>query len=250
MASVTFEGGHSFVGLAESDGLSLVVVVLGSDEIKLEDESFDMRNLTEARRLFEWGYSQFSWRTIISTFDIIDRAPILHGAGADFVNLRPESEIRLLLDNDASMEEFVRTVTIYSVEEDEPLIAPIEAGDVLGEISLTRDGIEYGRILLVANTSIGLHRFEFLRIQVMEMLSSPIAGYVFWGLVILIVGYIALVIRYNIIRQKRMRRIAQAKRKLAEERRQAMEASREEPEVYDGPGRRDDRPRPRPRRGN
>ena len=227
IASNTFEGGHSYVGLTETDGLSLIVVILGSDEIMQEDGSYDMRNLTEARRLSEWGYSQFAWRTVISTTDLIARAPILHGAGADFVILRPESEIKLLLDNDIPIDAFNKNITIYSIEEDEPLVAPIAAGDVLGEVSLTRNGIEYGPVLLVANTNIELHRFEFMRIQAKEILSSPAAKYVIWGLVIIIAGYIALIVRYNVLRRQRLNRINQAKRKLAEERRKAQDEERE-----------------------
>jgi D-alanyl-D-alanine carboxypeptidase (penicillin-binding protein 5/6) len=230
MASITFEGGHSFIGFAESDGLSLIVVVLGSDVIMFEDDSAEMRNLTESRRLFEWGFSQFSWRTILSTSDLVDRAPVSHGAGADFVNLRPESEVRLLLDNDIPDEEFIRTVTIYSVENDEELFAPIEAGEVLGELTLTRDGIVYGTIFLVANTNIDLHRFEFIRMQIREILTNEIVQIVFWGLIALLALYTALVIRYNILRQRRLRRIRIAKKKLAQERRQALELEEDESE--------------------
>jgi len=218
IASVTFEGGHSFVGSAEADGLSLIVVVLGSDEVIKPDDSVDMHNLTEARRLFEWGYTEFGWRTILSSSELVGKAPIQHGAGADFVNLRPESSITLLIKNDIPLEEFEREVTIYSLERNRPLVAPIEAGDVLGEITLSRYDKVYGPIMLVANTSIELHRFEYIRMQVMDLLSNPIARYVLWGLIILVVLYIALVVRYNIIRRRRQNRIAQAKRKLAEER--------------------------------
>ncbi|MCL2227656.1 MAG: hypothetical protein FWB97_08530 [Oscillospiraceae bacterium] len=232
IASITFEGGHSYVGVSESEGLSLIAVILGSDEIMLEDESFDMRNLTEARRLFEWGYAQFGWRTILSTTSLVSRAPITHGAGADYVLLRPESEIRLLLNNDIPLEDFVRHIRIFSVENDEPLVAPIVAGDILGEITIIRAGVEFGPIQLLAHTNVDLHSFEFMRRQVADVLSSQAAQYVIWGLVILVLAYIALIVRYNINRRKRLARIADAKQKLAEERQQALQAEYEERQAY------------------
>ena len=216
--SNTYEGRLSFVGMAESDGLSLISVILGSDEIMNEDESYDLRNLTETRRLFEWGYANFGIRSIISSTELVARVPVAHGAGADFVNLRPESSIELLLDNEIPIEEFVRTIRIYSDENDEPLVAPIEAGDVLGEVTISRNGFEYDTILLVANTSIELHRFEYIRMQVAEALSTPMARNVIIALVILVAAYIALVIRYNVIRSKRLSAIKKAKDKLIEER--------------------------------
>ena len=218
LASATYEGGYSFVAFAEADELSLISVVLGSDVIILEDESTQMRNLTEARRLFEWGFSQFGWRTILSSTELVDKAPVTDGAGADFVNLRPESSIRLVLDNDIPLEQFVRDVTIYSVDRDEPLVAPVMAGDILGEITITYNGIKYGPIRLVANTNVELHRLVFIKMQIIELLSGKLARIIIWTLSLLVVAYIALVVRYNVIRQKRLRRIKAAKRKLAEER--------------------------------
>jgi len=234
MASVTFEGGHSYIGVSESDGLSLIAVVLGSDEFMLPDESFDQRNYSEARRLFEWGYSQFSWRTILSLGDLIASAPIEHGAGSDSVILRPESEIRLLLDNDIPLDEFVRNIVIFSVESDTPLIAPVEAGEVLGEITIVRGDMSFGPIPLLANTGVELHALEYIRRQVVDVLSGTVARYIIWSLAVLILIYIFLVVRYNIIRRKRQNTIAQAKRKLTQEHRLALEAEHEERAAYYG----------------
>jgi len=220
MASITFEGGHSFVGLSESDGLLLIAVILGSDEIMLPNNAgFDMRNLSEAIRLFEWGYSQFEWRTILTLTDFVGRAPIEHGAGVDYVNLRPESEIILLLNRDVPDETFVRTITLFNDEDEYPLMAPIEAGVILGEISIVRDGVEYGPVLLIASTNVDLHNFEFIRRQVIDLASSQTARNVMLGLAILVLCYFVLVIRYNVMRRKRIAKIAQAKQKLAEDRR-------------------------------
>ena len=218
MTSATYEGGNSFVAYSEADGLSLISVVLGSDVIILEDESAEMRNLTESRRLFEWGVSEFGWRTILSSSELVAKVPILHGAGADAVILRPESEITLLLAKDIPDDEFIRDITIYSLESGEKLVAPIAAGTVLGELSLTRDGINHGTVKLVANTSIELHRLEFIRMQIVDVLSNSTTKTVLAILAILLFLYIVLVIRYNVIRRKRLRRIKDAKRKLVNER--------------------------------
>ncbi|MCL2124685.1 MAG: hypothetical protein FWH33_01705 [Oscillospiraceae bacterium] len=218
VTSATYEGGYSFVAYAESEGLSLISVVLGSDVIIFEDESAEMRNLTETRRLFEWGFSNFSRRTIISPVDLVGKVPVTHGAGADFVNLRPDSSITLLLDNDIKDEDFTRKITVYNVEANETLYAPVSAGDVLGEMSLSRNGIEIGTVLLVANTSIELHKLQYIKVQVTDILTSKVARLVIWVLTMLILGYVALVIRYNVLRRRRLRKIAEAKQRLREER--------------------------------
>ena len=213
------DGGYSLISSAESDGLSLICVILGSNAVFLEDDSVEMRNLTETQRLYEWGFSHFSRRTILSTTDPVAKAPVTHGAGADFVNLRPESAITLLLENGVLDEEFERTVTIYSEKNGETLYAPVSAGDVLGEILLTRGNEKYGPVLLVANTNIELNRVQFIRMKISDMLATRAARFVMWLLTILVLAYIALVIRYNILRRRRLRKIAEAKARLSSERR-------------------------------
>ena len=217
VTGATFEGGYSIVAMAETDVLSLITVVLGSDTIMFEDESAEMRNLTESRRLFEWGFNNFSWRAILSINELVAKAPIMHGAGADFVNLRPESEIMELISNTILDEEFTRIITIYSEANGETLYAPVSAGDVLGEVTVSRGGEELGTVKLVANTSIELHRLQYIRMRIDEVLSSTAARIIIWILVVLVVGYAALVIRYNVIRSRRQRRNAEAKKKILED---------------------------------
>ena len=217
-ASSQFEGGYSFVGYAETGGMGLISVILGSDVIIHADQSTDLRNFTETRRLFDWGFSNFGIRTIISTSTLITRVPVEHGAGADFVNLRPESSIELLLDNSIPLDQFVREITIYSEQRGETLSAPITAGEVLGEVTITRNGVEYGTVLLLANTNIELHRFRQIWIQIEEALATPLVRNIIIALCFLIAIYVALIVRYNIIRRKRIQAIKRNKQRLIEER--------------------------------
>jgi len=217
VTGATFEGGYSLVAMAETDVLSLIVVVLGSDSVVFEDGSAEMRNLTEARRLFEWGFTNFSWRAILSTYEIVAKAPILHGDGADFVNLRAEYEITDLISNDITNEEFVRTITIYSEASGETLYAPVKAGDILGEVTITRGGVELGTRRLIAITSVDLHRLQYIRMRISEVLSSTMARVIIWILVFLVLAYTGLVVRYNVIRIKRLRRNEEAKQKILDE---------------------------------
>jgi len=218
--SGTYEGGHSAVSYAEEDGLSLISIILGSDVHILEDESAEMRNFTETLRMYQWGFSQFSWRDILKTTDLLARVEVLHGSGADFVNARPAESLSLLLDNSIPIEEFERRITIFSARRNEPLVAPINAGDVLGEVVITRDGEEIARVDLVANTSINLSGVEYIRGQVSDLLATNTARNVIIVLAALLILYIVLVVRYNIVRANRLRRIKNAKNDIIRERHQ------------------------------
>ena len=220
ISSGTFEGGYSLIATAEEDGLSLIAVVLGAEMITHEDESTNMRNFSETHRLFLWGYSQFAWRDILRTTDLLARVPILHGSGAEFVNARPVDSLTLLLSNSIPTDDFKKDVIIFSEANDDPLIAPISAGHVLGEVIISLDGEVYAKITLVANTDIDLNGVEFMRRQIVEMLSSNAARNVVLVLIALVLVYVALVVRYNIVRANRLRRIKNAKNDIIRDRHQ------------------------------
>ena len=212
--SISYEGGYSFVGMAEQGGLELISVVLGSDIIALADGAFLMRNLSEAQRLFEWGFGNFSHRIILSPNEPIARAPVVNGAGADYVNMRAESYVQRVLHNSISYDDFERVISIHNVRAGERLYAPVSAGDVLGEIRLMRGNEYYGTVRLVAITNIDLHRFEFFRMQLLEVLGSTPARITLAVLIPICAGYAALVIRYNLKRRERLRNIEAKKKEL------------------------------------
>ena len=218
--SATFEGGYSLVAYIEEDGMSLISVILGSDVLTFEDESTEMRSFSETIRLVLWGYSNFEWRDILKTTDLLARVPVLHGSGADSVNVRPESSLTLLLNNAVPTDSFVRQIIIFSEVNNDPLVAPIEAGAILGEVIITREGVQYARMYLVANTNIDLSGIEYIRGQVAAMLATNTARTVMFVLIGLVVLYVVLVIRYNIVRANRLRRIKNAKEDIIRERHQ------------------------------
>jgi len=218
IGSATYEGGFSLLAAAEEDGLSLISVVLGSKEIINDDESVSQQHFLETHRLFLWGYQNFGWREILKTTDLLRRVPVEHGSGADFINVRPEEPLVLLLDLSIPTDAFKLDITIFSDVTNTPLVAPIDAGERLGEVVVSYNGIEYARINLVANTNIELNGIEYMRRQIVSALSTPLARNIIIVLIIIILIYAALVIRYNIMRINRMRRIRDAKNDIVRER--------------------------------
>jgi len=219
------EGGHSLITMTEEDGLTLITVVLGSNEIMHDDGSVDLNNFTDALRIIMWGYDQFAWRDILKTTDLLARVDVLHGSGADFVNVRPDSGLTLLLNKSIPSETFNIVPVIFSKENGEDIVAPVEAGEILGEVIVYRKQpngteVEIARRDLIANTSISLSGIEYMRGQVVELLSSNIARNIIIVLCLILGLYIALVVRYNIVRANRLRKIKNAKQDIMKERQQ------------------------------
>ena len=219
LSSSSYEGGFSLVASAEEEGLSLISVVLGARDIINADQSVNLQHFTESYRLFMWGYENYGWRDIVRTTDLLARVPVEHGSGADFVNVRPERALTLLLDSSVTTDAFVFDITIYSEKNNSSLIAPVSSGAVLGEVVISRDGVVLDKIDLIANTSIEIDPLEYTKQQISSALRTPLARFLIITLIIIVAVYIALIVRYNILRTKRLRRIKDTKEKLIREKR-------------------------------
>ena len=216
----TAAAGYCLVSSAKSDDMSLISVVLGAESLVIEDGSTQVRSFSESKRLLQWGFDNFSYQTILSPLDLLAEVPVLLGDGADTVVLRPKTPIVALLDNEIDITSLKTEVRIFSEETGEVLSAPISQGDILGSVSVELDGVDYGTIELVANTSISLNRGEYLKQKIKDTFSNTYVRLLIVFLVLLVLSYIAFIIIYNRNR-KRKRAIADeiARRKIEELRR-------------------------------
>jgi D-alanyl-D-alanine carboxypeptidase (penicillin-binding protein 5/6) len=215
--AATYENGYGAVEYAERDGLNAIAVVLGAAAVILEtDNSTEMQNLTEARRLLEWGHANFSWTTALSSSELIARAAVQLGDGADFVNLRPEEDVVLLLSNDIPEDEITREILVFSEESGEKLTAPVAAGAELGEVVLLRRGEEIGCATLIADTDVRLLRVKFFTSQLKKILQSRVTKLIIIAVIAIFLAYAILVVRYQILRARYVKRRAEQARKNAE----------------------------------
>ena len=217
--SATYENGYAFVGSSEYENMQLFSVLLGTKAITLEDNSTLMRNLSDARALMAWGFESFEWKTILSDGELITKIPVKHGDGADFVNLRPVDSITILTPVNTDRSDFERVIRLFPEERGEELVAPVKSGDVLGEITLKKDGKSYGTVKLVANTDVKLLHIKYIESRVLEVLSSRIVKIIIMAIIVLFAGYIFLLVRYNRHRRAKRKRIEEAKAKIIEDRR-------------------------------
>ncbi|MDR0839168.1 MAG: serine hydrolase [Oscillospiraceae bacterium] len=216
--SATYESGYGCLEYSERDGLSTIAVLLGSSAITTDDGTI-MQNLTEAKRLLEWGGKNYAWTKVLSSSTLVERAEVEYGDGADFVNLHPDRDVTLLLPSKMAEGEIVREIRVYSADAGTPLTAPVRAGDELGEITLSRDGRVIARARLLADTTVGLLRAKYIKQQIFGMLKSRAAKWILISLVALFVLYGAIVVRYQILRARHMKKVKAAKRKIIDERR-------------------------------
>lgn len=141
----TGQAGYCLVSAAEQDGRTLYCVVLGAELVKQEDQSYKRMNFVESTRLLKWGFDNFSCRVILEGSDPLDQVEVTL-SDTEHVLVRAEGSIAALLPNDVNAEDFTRTI----VKNAECVEAPVAEGQVLGSVTLSYNGADYGSLDLVA----------------------------------------------------------------------------------------------------
>lgn len=149
----TPEAGSCLASAAEKNGRMMIAVILGAQDYrKSETNSF-----SESRRLLEYGFNDFSRKELLSPIDPIDTIPVKLCAEQDYVTVQADHGLEATLPNDLDPALFQRRVELP-----EQLEAPIQKGQVLGSISISYEGKDYGSADLIATTT--LERSQLLYI--------------------------------------------------------------------------------------
>lgn len=194
----TLEAGYCLVSAAELEGRTLYCVVLGAELVKQPDQSYRRMNFVESTRLLEWGFNHFSYRTIWESSEPVKELPVTLSE-TDHVLVRSEGSISALLPNDVDPEDFTRSVTLYS----DSVEAPVTKGQVLGEITLSYDGREYGTLDLVALNDVERSELMYRIDRAEKFIAQPWVKFAALGVLIFILFLIILI--SALTRKKRRR---------------------------------------------
>ncbi len=124
MGGMVQDGGFNLVGTAQQEGRRLVVVVFGAENAQVRS--------ADARRLLEWGFSNFEKRKLLAKNEALADAKVSGGTRAEIpIGLR--DDIEMLLPKSA--QDTVTTTISYR----SPLRAPIAAGAEIGRLQVKRN---------------------------------------------------------------------------------------------------------------
>lgn len=207
----TSAAGYCLVSSAEKDSVKLIAVVLGGQATQNSSGGYDYGNFIDSRTLYDWGFENFSVREILSSSELVTEVKVAMAEDDGKATLRPNSVITALVANDFDVESLERDIVIYSERDGETLEAPIAAGTVLGEITLSLDGDIYGSTQLIAGSAVELSKLQYMKNQVAEVLGMTWVKVVIVALVLALLSYIALVVRYRILHKRHMRELRRAR---------------------------------------
>jgi len=205
----TNAAGYCLISTAEKDGIQTVAVVMGSDGPN-NSSNPEYCNFVDSIELYDWCFSNFSYKTFITALEAVTKAEIALAEGDGIAILRPTADLELLVANDVAPEDMQLNVTVY----EDKLVAPIEAGTVLGEADVIIGGVNYGKIMLATNVNIDLSKSEYIKMRLEQTFDKTWVKVLIIAVLIFLVCYLLLVARYRRLRRKHLkaRREAQQRR--------------------------------------
>lgn len=142
----TTPAGRCVISCAKGDGMYFLAVVCGAETTLLDSGDVRMESFPECIRLFDYGFDQFSYVTVISPLYPLAQITVNNSAASQIVSLAPAEEIRLLLPKNYDPELLDVDPQPSGVSVD----APVFSGDVLGSVRVYYDGELLGTTELLA----------------------------------------------------------------------------------------------------
>lgn len=147
----TDAAGRCLVAAARDGDQVLISVILGSGPMEVPgEEKLKQGQFRESRRLLEYGFNNFHRVTITRGDEPVDTVKVTMSRQADEVNVKPQGSITKTLPKSIDLDDIETDIRLFSKEVE----APVEAGDVMGVMTLSYEGEVYGELDLVAVTSV------------------------------------------------------------------------------------------------
>lgn len=211
----TTPAGRCVISEATGDGLDLLGIVCGAATTILESGDLRMESFTECANLFDYGFDNYSYLTLMSPLYPVDQVKVNSSAGAEAVAVAPRDEIRVLLPNDYDPDLLQTDIRLnaQSVE------APVFEGDVLGSASVSYAGELLGKTELLAITDVARSEIS----SAAEGTGTYIQTNWWKGVVVFIAAVLGLLLLLVVLVQARKRKL---RRQRMEQRRRVLEDRR------------------------
>lgn len=190
----TSQAGYCLVAAAEKKDSTLISVLLGCE--KPEGASSPL-TFSETRRLFEWGFTNFTGMTLVEQGETVTQRPIRLSTDTDQLVLTTKTALSGTVPIDINIDDVQRTLHLP-----DDLVAPVQAGDVIGTMDVSYGGVDYGSVELVALTDVSLSEVLYYA----DKIEHFFQGSLFKLLVLVIVAVLLLYFLILVFRGHRRRK--------------------------------------------
>lgn len=193
----TDAAGQCLVSSAVRGSRTLISVVLGAERVEKENGSgYIVESFTETARLFDWGFDNFSAQQVLDKNELVQEVQVSLSKEVGSVAVHPAEDASAMLPKDIDISALTRTITL----DNDPALAPIAAGDRLGEITVSYNGTDYVTVPLLAVADVSASRFLLAGHTISEFFSQRSARI---AVIALLVLAVALVLWFRIYGRNR-----------------------------------------------
>jgi D-alanyl-D-alanine carboxypeptidase (penicillin-binding protein 5/6) len=191
----TDEAGHCLISSATRGSQQYISVILGAERVE-ENGVGNIRSFSETSRMFDYGFQNFTYKTIIEEKEAIQEVPV-ELSKLDHVTVYPAESIEILIPKGLNPEHLERTIVLQ-----EPVEAPVAKGQKLGSMELSYDGIVYGTVDLLAGFDVEASKMMTFWRDLQAFFSKTVVRVICIVIVVLI---LLLVIRKLLFSRRRYR---------------------------------------------
>ena len=203
----TSEAGNCFVGYAEYGDAKLYSVVMGCDDHSTEYPEI-AASFTDTSALCKWGFENFTSKTIVQQGDTIKEIGVNLSTDTDRLVLTTKSDLVSLVPVDIDMDALLKGAVITAPDE---VNAPIKAGDVIGSVTYSYGGVDYGTVELVALSDVEVSQVLYYADKLSHFFQSTVFKVILIVLAVFVVLYILFNLTFGGMRRRQQRKNLRAR---------------------------------------
>ena len=188
----TTMAGYNLVSYAEYDNVSFLCITMNAPKGDFNPVFED------SRELFRWSFKNFVSRKLVDKSDLICEVEVELSASENHLVLVPKHSLSNVISKDIDIETIEK-----EVKTNEKILAPIKQGDVLGTLTLKKNGVNYGTVNLVASEDISRSTVLYILYCIENFFKNIYVRLLGLALLIFIIIYIIIMISNNRNRRKK-----------------------------------------------
>ena len=192
----TTPAGLCLVAACVKGDYTYYTVVLGAEK----GENGERNQFIETAKLFDYGAENFSQQVMLSSSEPIAEVPVRLSNEKDSIVVTPSENITAMLPNAFETSDLTMRYTV-----EESVAAPVQAGDVLGKLTVSYEGKTW-QLDLVASSDAARSTVLYILDRITGFFASTAFKIIVASIVALIVILVVYVILVNRRRAKRRRR--------------------------------------------
>ena len=182
----TDDAGYCLVSSAMKGSLHFVSVILGAERVEVDGVG-DIRSFSHTSRMFDYGFSNFTYKTIIDEMEAIQEVPVALSK-IDHVTVYPAETTEVLIPKVLEPEDLDRTIILQ-----DPVDAPVVKGQKLGTLELSYDNVVYASIDLLAGFDVEASKLMTFWRDLTDFFAKPVVKII--GIVLLALLVVLVVLR-------------------------------------------------------